>query len=89
VDTYLVRFSQRHFFVRKEAESETAQASLYLSAATQLSYRGALEVVQRLHSMGYTDSVVTNLRGQPITADNINETDSYNPEEVAWFWAEV
>ena len=89
MDTYLIRFSQRHFFVRKEAESETAQGSLYLSAATQLTYRAALEVVQRLHAIGYTDSVVTNLRGQPITADNINETDSYNLEEVAWFWAEA
>jgi len=86
---YLVRFSQRYFFVRKEAESDTAQATPFLSAATQFSYRAALEVTERLHAMGYTDSVVTNLRGQPLTVDNIDEPDSYNPAEVAWFWAEV
>jgi hypothetical protein len=86
---YLVRFAERHFFVKKEAEAETATGCLYLSAATQLSYRAALEIVERLHGLGYTDSVMTNLRGEPITADNVNDSESCDPREVAWFWAEA
>jgi hypothetical protein len=86
---YIVRFAQRYFFVRKTADSNVAQGSLLLSSATQFSFLAAAEVVRRLRCIGYGDAVVATLRGEPLTADNANQTESYNEIETASVWAEA
>lgn len=86
---YLVRFAQKYIFVRKAADSNVAQGSLFLSAGAQFSFLAAAEVTRRLRSLGYTDAVVATLRGEPITADNANQTESYNEIETASVWAEL
>ena len=85
---YLVRFAQNYLFVRKTADSPVAQGSRYLSTGTQFSFLAAAEVTRRLRAAGYGDAVVANLRGEPVTMENVNQAESYNEIETASVWAE-
>jgi hypothetical protein len=89
---FLVRLSGKYFYIARIPNDRRMHGTLYMSYGLRMSYRVACEVALRIRNLGWSDALVTNLNGDPISLDNI-PVEEHTPQgpddrELASVWEE-
>jgi len=68
---FLVRLSGKYFFISRIPNDRRMHGTLFMSFGLRMSYLVAAEVALRIRAAGWSDALVCDLHGNPISLENI------------------
>jgi hypothetical protein len=83
MDTFVVRFSERFYFVRLTDQGEP-QGAFFPTQATFMSFSCGVQVVKALRQLGFLDAVVATPKGLPCLPEDCNEDSPAEEFEKVW-----